>query len=185
MYYAFTGYWIGTFSLFPSSSSSFLRLFFFLQFSPGCVTFCPLLLSENPLRKMPLIANAALGSFSIYSSSFEPFFFFFFFNQIKFFFSLSKWQRCPLCPSRLQHCVSNAKFCVLPYEPFLHGSSRPLCWQRCSLNEDITVARHYFSIGKGRQLLKCTMMDLKWLWNGLDLIQLIRHQGKRILDIII
>lgn len=184
MYYAFTGYWIGTFSLFPSSSSSFLRLFFFLQFSPGCVTFCPLLLSENPLRKMPLIANAALGSFSIYSSSFEPFFFFFFY-QIKFFFSLSKWQRCPLCPSRLQHCVSNAKFCVLPYEPFLHGSSRPLCWQRCSLNEDITVARHYFSIGKGRQLLKCTMMDLKWLWNGLDLIQLIRHQGKRILDIII
>lgn len=168
MYYAFTGYWIGTFSLFPSSSSSFLRLFFFLQFSPGCVTFCPLLLSENPLRKMPLIANAALGSFSIYSSSFEPFFFFFFLTKSNFSFHCLNGSAAPsalhdyntVFPTpNFVFCLMNP-FCMAPPDRCVDKGA---LWTKTSLWPDITLA-----LEKADNFLNV----LWWTWNGYETVSI-------------
>lgn len=167
MYYAFTGYWIGTFSLFPSSSSSFLRLFFFLQFSPGCVTFCPLLLSENPLRKMPLIANAALGSFSIYSSSFEPFFFFFL-TKSNFSFHCLNGSAAPsalhdyntVFPTpNFVFCLMNP-FCMAPPDRCVDKGA---LWTKTSLWPDITLA-----LEKADNFLNV----LWWTWNGYETVSI-------------
>ena len=129
--------------------------FFFFFFFVCCLSFCPLLLSENPLRKMPLFANAALGSFSIYSFSFEPFFFL---TKSNFSFHCLNGSTAP---SALQDCNI-----VFPAPDFVFCLVNPFCMapSDCCVDKDTlcTKTSLWPEHWKGRQLVKCTMMDFRW-----------------------
>ena len=81
-------------------------------------------------------------------------------------------------PSALQDCNI-----VFPAPDFVFCLVNPFCMapsDRCVDKDTLcTKTSLWPEHWKGRQLVKCTMMDFRWSWNGLNLIQSIWHQGRR------
>lgn len=168
MYYAFTGYWIGTFSLFPSSSSSFLRLFFFFSVFTGLCNLLPPPALRESFKKNAIDCKRCPRFLFNLLFFLWAFFFFFFLTKSNFSFHCLNGSAAP---SALQDyntvfptpnfvfCLMNP-FCMAPPDRCVDKGA---LWTKTSLWPDITLA-----LEKADNFLNV----LWWTWNGYETVSI-------------